>query len=191
MGIIIQIRKGVEMLIILDPGHGGKDPGSIRPEIAEKDINLSIALVVKGQLVALGHKVVMTRNTDTFLRPSDRTTIANATDADLFVSIHCNGSPNPDAYGVETLCRPNDTKGLAAASLIQREVAGAAGATGVANRGVKPRADVWVVNHTRMPAVLVECGFVSNANDKAKLLDPVYRRMIGQAITSGIIHYFK
>jgi len=178
------------MLVVLDPGHGGKDPGAVRAGIVEKDIALSIARVVKGQLAALGHKVIMTRNDDTFLSPKQRTDIANAQPADLFVSIHCNSTLSlvTTATGVETLYYPENTKAFVAATLIQREVVGA---THAFSRGSKPRTNVWVVKHTRMPSVLIECGFVSNPSDAGVLNMPEYRRTMGQAITSGIIHYFK
>ena len=179
------------MLIVLDPGHGGKDPGAVGTVIKEKDANLSIARVIKGQLVALGHKVLMTRNDDVFLKPEERTAIANKTDAVLFVSIHCNGSLDKSVAGVETLYSPKDARSFTAATLIQRELFGRVKKYGLPNRNVKPRTNVWVVNHCRMPSVLVECGFISNRGDESLLAAAEYRRAVGEAITSGIVHYLK
>lgn len=179
------------MLIVLDPGHGGKDPGAVGTVVKEKDANLSVARVVKGQLAALGHNVLMTRNEDIFLTPEQRTTMANKTDAALFVSIHCNASINKAAAGIETLYGPKDANSFVAGFLIQRELMGRVKQYGMLDRGVKLRKDVWVVNHTRMPSVLVECGFVSNIGDESLLAAAAYRRAVGEAITSGIVHYLK
>lgn len=179
------------MLIVLDPGHGGKDPGAVGTVIKEKDANLSIARVVKGQLVALGYTVLMTRNDDVFLKPEERTAIANKTDAALFVSIHCNASINTTAAGIETLYGSKNLKSFTAATLIQRELIGRVKEYGIPDRGVKARNDVWVVNHCRMPSALVECGFLSNVGDESLLAAAEYRRAVGEAITSGIVHYLK
>jgi N-acetylmuramoyl-L-alanine amidase len=97
--------------IVLDPGHGGKDPGAIGPGgIAEKDIVLSIAQKLARKLTAeLGVQVVLTRNDDRYVALEDRTATANAEDADLFISLHMNASPNTDAKGIETYYLDNTT----------------------------------------------------------------------------------
>jgi N-acetylmuramoyl-L-alanine amidase len=97
--------------IVLDPGHGGKDPGAIGPGgIAEKDIVLSVAKKLAAKLKKeMGVEVVLTRNDDRFIPLEDRTAIANAEDADLFISLHMNASPNGEARGVETYYLDNTT----------------------------------------------------------------------------------
>jgi N-acetylmuramoyl-L-alanine amidase len=97
--------------IVLDPGHGGKDPGAIGPGgIAEKDIVLAVAKKLARKLTAeLGVKVVLTREDDRYVALEDRTATANAEDADLFISLHMNASPNADAKGIETYYLDNTT----------------------------------------------------------------------------------
>lgn len=179
------------MLIILDPGHGGKDPGAVGKTAKEKDINLSIARVVKGQLVAFGHTVLMTRNEDVFLTPRERTAIANKTEAAMFVSIHCNGAISPLARGIETLYNPDNPQSFAIGYAVQTALSERVSQYKMVNRGIKARKDVWVVNQTRMPSILVECGFVSNEGDESLLLSPDYRRAVGEAIAGGIIRHIK
>lgn len=89
--------------VVIDAGHGGKDPGAIGPDnLYEKTVVLGIAKQVAEQLRSRGHHVVLTREDDTFLKLEERTAIANSQDADLFVSIHANAAASPQAYGVET-----------------------------------------------------------------------------------------
>jgi N-acetylmuramoyl-L-alanine amidase len=97
--------------IVLDPGHGGKDPGAIGVGgIAEKDVVLSVAKKLAGKLRnEMGVQVVLTRNDDRFVALEDRTATANAEDADLFISLHMNASPNSDARGIETYYLDNTT----------------------------------------------------------------------------------
>ncbi len=97
--------------IVLDPGHGGKDPGAIGPGgLAEKDVVLSIAKKLAVKLkTEMGIQVVLTRKDDRFVALEDRTALANAEDADLFISLHCNASPNADAQGIETYYLDNTT----------------------------------------------------------------------------------
>jgi N-acetylmuramoyl-L-alanine amidase len=97
--------------IVLDPGHGGKDPGAIGPGgLAEKDVVLSIAKKLALKLKnEMGIEVVLTRKDDRFVALEDRTALANAEDADLFLSLHMNASPNGDARGIETYYLDNTT----------------------------------------------------------------------------------
>jgi N-acetylmuramoyl-L-alanine amidase len=97
--------------IVLDPGHGGKDPGAIgEGGVAEKDIVLSVAKKLAAKLkMAMGIEVVLTRTDDQYIPLEDRTAVANAQDADLFISLHMNASPNGDAKGVETYFLDNTT----------------------------------------------------------------------------------
>ncbi|HEY1268305.1 MAG TPA: N-acetylmuramoyl-L-alanine amidase [Candidatus Binatia bacterium] len=107
--------------IVLDPGHGGKDPGAVGADgIAEKDIVLGIAQKLSEKLKSLGIEVVLTRKDDRFIPLEERTAIANAEAADLFISLHVNASPNPDARGVETYYLDN-TNDEAALRMAARE----------------------------------------------------------------------
>ena len=108
--------------IVLDPGHGGRDPGAVGVDgIAEKDIVLSVAKKLAERLkTELGMEVLLTRKDDTFIPLPDRTAIANAEDADLFISLHVNASPNPEARGIETYYLDN-TNDEAAVRLAARE----------------------------------------------------------------------
>lgn len=116
-------RKG-KRLAVLDPGHGGKDPGAVANGVREKDINLGIGLALEGVLRAKGFEVVMTRRTDVYLKLQERTEIANRADADVFVSIHANSLPslrNTAGFEIYIMALPTDKDALALAKIENRE----------------------------------------------------------------------
>ncbi|MEO0093411.1 MAG: N-acetylmuramoyl-L-alanine amidase [candidate division WOR-3 bacterium] len=214
--------------IVLDPGHGGKDPGAIgRGGLKEKTVNLGIALRLKNKLEALGLKVLLTRTDDCYVSLADRVRFARHSKADLFISIHCNAAVRDKRKrGLETYflsdaktdweravaARENaaiefeiaDTNPIVnndlslilsdlaqnefllesqeLAALIQENTAYA---TGIPNRGVM-QAGFYVLRVNFMPAVLVECGYISNPAEEKLLAKKEFWEKLAKGIATGI-----
>lgn len=169
------------MKVCIDSGHGGKDSGAVGQKgLRECDVVLAIAKMLVELLKEAGETTMLTRAGDIFLELKERCTLANIWKADLFVSVHLN-SNGPNAVGVETLYVSE--KGRSFAMPIQKALTAA---TGERDRGVKLRTDLYVLNGTHMPAVLVEAGFISNPETEARLKDTNYQLMIANAICLGI-----
>ena len=223
-----QLGLGVRRVVI-DPGHGGKDPGAISPSgIKEKDLTLRVGKLLAAALERLGSEVIMTRDRDIFLPLEERTAIANSRDADLFISIHVNSAPNREARGVETYVLDmvasddeamrvaarenassarsfsdlqnivhkliNNTKlqeSVQLANFVQEttveSLRHAYGAK-INDRGVR-RAPFVVLIGARMPALLVEVGFLSNPEDERLLGDEQYLKHLAASIAAGIQQY--
>lgn len=173
-------------VIVIDPGHGGHDPGALGARSKEKDNVLKVALRMKGILEKHGHKVILTRSTDKYLTLSERAKIANNHKADIFVSLHDNSAVNKSATGFETFIY-NKTSNNNTIKL-QKEVHDAiAKKIGIRNRG-KKKANFAVVRETRMPAVLIEYAFISNYNDETILIKKVEE--LAKWTCEGILKYF-
>ncbi|MDE5778373.1 MAG: N-acetylmuramoyl-L-alanine amidase [Lachnospiraceae bacterium] len=148
--------------IIIDAGHGGFDNGASYNGRLEKDDNLKLALAVGEQLERDGFPVVYTRETDVYQRPIDKARIANESGGDYFVSFHRNSSPNPNTYsGVETLVYNDSGIPAQLARSVNDKMAGA----GFNNLGVSVRPDLIVLRRTKMPAILIEAGFINTEAD--------------------------
>lgn len=168
--------------IALDAGHGGSDPGAVYKGRQEKDDTLDLTLAVGDILKKNGIDVYYTRTTDEYETPFKKATDANNSGADLFVSIHRNSSENPNQYsGVETLVY-SDT-GLKAE--VARNINNQLEDAGFKNLGVDERKNLVVLKRTKMPAVLVEVGFINNDKDNY-LFDEEFDN-IAQAIADGIL----
>ena len=168
--------------IALDAGHGGSDPGAVYKGRQEKDDTLDLTLAVGDILKKNGIDVYYTRTTDEYETPFKKATDANNSGADLFVSIHRNSSENPNQYsGVETLVY-SDT-GLKAE--VARNINNQLEDAGFKNLGVDERKNLVVLKRTKMPAVLVEAGFINNDKDNY-LFDEEFAS-IAQAIADGIL----
>lgn len=168
--------------IALDAGHGGSDPGAVYRGRQEKDDTLDLTLAVGDILKKNGIDVYYTRTTDEYETPFKKATDANNSGADLFVSIHRNSSENPNQYsGVETLVY-SDT-GLKAE--VARNINNQLEDAGFKNLGVDERKNLVVLKRTKMPAVLVEVGFINNDKDNY-LFDEEFDS-IAQAIADGIL----
>lgn len=179
--------------VAIDAGHGGTDPGAEGYSGSyEKDFNLSIAQKVQTQLKAHGIDVLMTRTQDSYVSLADRATMANNAGTDVFVAIHQNSfvdtSVNPPRYpqGIETYSYPGSTAGALLASKIQNAVIQN---TNAVNRGTKT-ADFYVLRETNMPASLIECGFITNPDEEAKLKTDSYQNIMAYSIAGGILDYF-
>jgi N-acetylmuramoyl-L-alanine amidase len=171
------------MKIVLDPGHGGRDPGAVGPNgLKEAAVNLAVAKKAADMLRQAGAEVKLTRTTDVFVDLQPRCDIANSFGADYFVSIHCNSAGTPQAEGTETYCYKLGGQGEALAKAVQAELIAA---TGRADRGIKT-ANYYVLRKTNMPAVLVELAFISNPEEERLLGSPDYQEKCATAIAKGI-----
>ena len=176
-------------VVFLDAGHGGADAGCIWEDIYEKDINLSIAKLVQDKLEERGYRVVMARDKDTYIAKEDRVVQANATQADIYVSIHQNFSEESDVSGMEVWYEENekrDNKRLA--QLIHQQTSGI---TGALQRELRGDAEFHVTGKTTMPSCLVETGFLSNKDERTKLSSLEYQEQIADGIVQGIAYYFQ
>lgn len=181
-----RIPKG-RIVVMVDPGHGGKDPGAIGlGGLQEKNVILPIAQQVASLLEQQGVQAVLTRNSDYFVDLAPRVSMAERANADLFVSIHANsmGSSRPDISGLETYYY---SSGQRLAQTIHNSILQS---TDVKNRGTR-RARFYVLRKTSMPSVLVEVGFVTGREDAAKLSNPAYQSKMAQAIARGILQYIQ
>lgn len=171
--------------IVVDAGHGGKDMGANRQGVNEKDLNLSLALMLKDALTAKGFKVYMTRSTDIFLPLPQITAITNQVHPDLFISIHHNASVNTAQHGIETYYYTPQSIPLAR-KVHQREI----GSLGIRDGGVK-HARFYVIHHTDVPAILCEVGYVSNPDELDDLQTQERKLNTARSIADGVVDYLK
>lgn len=170
--------------IVVDAGHGGKDPGASAVDgTHEKDHNLRIAHVIAAQLRSAGAEVLMTRSGDEFISLDDRARLADRTHCDLFLSIHSDAAGNSEARGA-TVYRARGA--LAASCKLGRELQQALTNAGFHHRGVKEAGFRVLVGHSR-PSLLLECGFLTNAQDTANLGDARWRDRLSGAVCQGVI----
>ena len=175
-------------LVVISAGHGGRDPGAVKGDIHEADINLDIALKLDSILRRMGIDTLMIRTDDTFYSLDDRVLIANKNNAALFISIHSNALDDPDFDGLMTLVHSGainykKINGRTAGEIIHKSLIDATGAT---DRGVRFRDNIIVLKDTAMPAVEIEAGFLTNEAELVKLLDDTYQMTIAEAAASGI-----
>lgn len=167
----------------LDAGHGGKDPGATGQGLREKDIALSITLKVGKVLERHGVSVTYSRINDTFVELSERANMANRAGADVFVSLHCNAFNDSSAQGLETYSFPGSKSGAKLAQNIHNKIIKAKIYS--RNRGTKT-ARFAVLRQTKMPAALVEMGFITNSAD-ANLLR-TRQDDFAEAIAKGVLN---
>lgn len=185
------IRKG---LIVVDAGHGGEDQGAVspfKPKYMEKSLNLVTARLVKGYLEQLGYQIFMIRNSDVAVQLNERAVIANKQDPILFVSVHYNSAPSPQAEGIEVFYFKSDedkSRTKSSKALGQSILDKVLEATSAKSRGVK-HGNLAVIRETKMPAVLVEGGFLTNADEMDKIKDPDYVKKLAWGIAQGIDDY--
>ncbi len=200
------IPDGDIRIIVLDPGHGGGDPGASGALYKEKDINLQLAKKLAVYLRRYGYKVLLTRDGDQKLQLSDRTAYARKVKADLFVSLHANFTSTTSVSGIETFvlthqnapptygtavqdkAQPGNSYDLQNARLAFETQKRLISATGADDRGVK-RATFAVLRDAPCPAMLVEVGFMSNAAEEKKLGNAQYQAKIVQGLGEGILKY--
>jgi N-acetylmuramoyl-L-alanine amidase len=168
-------------VVVIDAGHGGHDRGGIAGQrVSEAMMNLDVALRLRSVLQSYGYRVVMTRDTDVFIPLGMRVAIANSYRDAIFVCIHFNATPRRSASGIETYFYSSQSLGLASA--IHYYVAGGAPSE---NRGVRRRG-FYVLRNTRIPSVLVECGFLTNPTEAHYAQNSAYRQKLALEIAHGI-----
>lgn len=168
--------------VVIDAGHGGHDSGAVaRNGVLEKNAALDVAQNVQGILSEAGFRTVMTRRRDVFVELSQRARISNRQKNAVFVSVHFNNSPRRGSRGVETYYKSAPSRQLAVR--IQRQLLQLPKMT---DRGVKT-ANFKVLRLAEYPAVLVECGFLSNGTEAKLCAAKAYRRKLAEKIAAGII----
>jgi N-acetylmuramoyl-L-alanine amidase len=168
-------------VVVIDAGHGGFDRGGIpRQQVAEKIMTLDVALRLRSLLEKSGYRVVMTRDRDVFVPLPNRVAIANSYRDAIFICIHFNSATRSGANGIETYFYSQDS--LALASAIHYNLIGN---TNTPNRGVRRRG-YFVLRKTRIPAVLVECGFLTNPTEARNSQSSDYRQSLAENIARGI-----
>lgn len=178
----------IDACVVLDAGHGGKDGGTFCENVIEKDVSLSVVMYIKEILEEKGIEVILTRNSDEFISLSERTSIANKTEADLFISIHCNYyEDDPYVSGIECYYCPDAEDGKRIAENIIN-VLGENDSIIVRNAKAE---EYYVLKHTNMTAILLEVGYLSNYEERQKLSDENYQEMLAQEIAKGIMSYFE
>lgn len=176
-------------IIVIDAGHGGKDPGTSSNKMTESKITLNVAKRVEARLKRAGAKVLMTRSNDSYLTLEQRTNFAKNNYAESFVSIHVN-SASPAAKGTEiyydSSTNPNAAESKRLATKIHNNIVKTAN---MADRGVRDQR-FYVVRNNNVAAVLVELGFLSNAEDFKKLTSDTYAELYAEAIYQGLVQYY-
>ena len=168
--------------VVIDAGHGGFDRGGIPGQrVAEKTMTLDVAQRLRKKLREAGYQVIMTRDSDFFVPLPARVAVANAHRDAIFVCIHFNASTRAGANGIETYYYGNESAGLAA-NIHRHVVAG----TTSENRGIRRRG-YYVLRRTSIPAVLVECGFLTNPTEARLALQSSYRDGLADRIADGIM----
>lgn len=181
-------------LIIIDPGHGGEDFGThslTSPKYQEKNLNMSTAQLVKENLEKMGYRPILTRSTDEFISLENRAEMANKRQSDLFVSVHYNSAPSRQAEGVEVYYYQSETdpaRTKASRTLAEKILNHVIDKTDAKSRGVK-HGNFAVIRETKMPAVLIEGGFLTNEDEMDKIKDPNYLKSIAWGIAQGIEEY--
>jgi N-acetylmuramoyl-L-alanine amidase len=177
--------------IIIDPGHGGNDPGAEGYGLLEKDVVLDISKRANSLFANTPFNVKMTRYNDVFIELEDRVAYAKQNSGDVFVSVHANAF-NGTADGTETYyysaaSNPYSSDSRLLAEKVQKHMLDA---LGLDNRGVKD-ANFYVLKYNSMPAVLAEMGFIDNKNDAQKLASSTYRTKAAKAIYLGVLDYYE
>ncbi len=190
-----------DKLIIIDAGHGGEDPGAVAVNGRyEKDLNLEIAFTLGGMLAESGYAVMYTRTTDRLLYSEDenikgmkkiydlknRCKIAAEFPNALFISIHMNSYSNPKYSGLQVYYTKDDDDSRQLASDIQGSVNSSIEDS---ERVIKCGEGLYILENTPSTAVLIECGFLSNAEEAEKLSQKEYQKRLSSAIICGIIEY--
>ncbi len=179
-------------IVVIDPGHGGKDEGARVRTFLEKQLTLRTAYLTKKHLETLGYRVVMTRARDVFLPLGTRVVLANRRSPSLFISIHYNSAASPTAKGIEVYYY---SKGQQKRRVASKELAGSildqmVLETQARSRGTK-QGNFQVIRDTTMPAVLVEAGFITNSEERALIGTQTYLDKLAKGIATGLDKYVR
>lgn len=188
-------------IIVLDPGHGGPDPGAVKGEAIEKDISLSVSIKLRDYLQQQGALVLMTRETDIDLADEDlkgysrrkvqdlkrRVSLINDSEADFFASIHLNAIPSSKWKGAQTFYSDHFKESQQGAKFIQEELRRNLENT---NREAKTVDGIYLLRKSEIPGVLVEIGFLSNPTERELLRQDAYQEQVAASIYQGIMRYY-
>lgn len=188
-GIISGKKPLNQLTIVIDPGHGGKDPGAVGNKMQEKEVVLDISKRVKKYFQGTPINVKLTRETDVFVELADRVKFAKNNKADLFVSVHANAH-NGSATGIESFYysaarNPNVNESKALATYIQKRMLEA---WNLPDRRVQSKS-LHVIRENTMPATLIEVGFIDNAKDAQYIASPAHRETMAKAVFLGTLDY--
>lgn len=174
------------MKIGIDPGHGGRDPGAVGPtRVCEKDVTLAISLELDRLLQAAGLETYMTRQADITMELVTRSALLNNTKCDLAISVHINSAARQEANYISTFIQAQGGQAEQLASKVQPQLVQA---TGWPDGGVRVQ-NLHMTRETKMPAILVECGFISNPEQEKQLRQPKTQKRLAQAIADGVLVY--
>ena len=181
-------RARIKKLIVIDPGHGGRDPGAIGVTgLEEKRVNLEIAVQLERNLRQAGYNTCLTRKSDRFIPLVERAQLANLKQADLFISIHANSNPRATVHGTATYAHwYASKKNWALAWYVQSEMIKR---TSLADNGLKA-ANFSVLRGAKMPAILVETAFLSHAQEEKLLNSVSFQSKAAAGIAAGVENYF-
>lgn len=171
--------------VVIDAGHGGKDPGSLWYGIAEKTLTLDVAKRLSATLKSKGIATVLTRNSDTYLSIDSRAEKANEYSNAILVSIHFNAHTDRSIKGIETFYYPDSSKGRSLAGNVQTELVNRINSV---NRGIKA-GRLKILRLAKHPAVLVECSFISNRWECQRCAASWYRQIVAEEIAEGLLKY--
>lgn len=172
--------------IVLDPGHGGQDPGAVGPGgTKEKDVALAVVKYLQQELSPIA-QIYLTRERDEYRELWQRSALANSVGADYFISIHCNAATDRTANGTETLIYGRGGEAEKLAYKVQAKVVST---LGTRDRGIKARPELHVLARTKMPAILVELAFISNPLEERMLANPATQQKVARAIAEGVADY--
>lgn len=195
-------KTGRSIVVVIDAGHGGIDPGaSSKNGVAEDEINLSIALKLRHFIEQAGGIAIMTREDNNGLYTqgqsrirskknedlNKRSEIINSSNANIYISIHLNYFSQSKYYGAQTFYKRGDENGKLLAELIQEELRNILGRDN--NRVAKFVDGVYIMNNSKIPGALVECGFLSNPEEERLLQDDEYQNKVAFSIFCGIMRY--
>ncbi len=196
--ITVSMTDENRYIVVIDAGHGGNDPGKIVGDVYEKDINLSITLKLKKILEENGIEVVLTRSEDVGLYAEtdsnkkvadmkNRCNIINNCGADILVSIHQNSYSSQNVKGAQVFFYEHSTEGEKLAGIIQNSIKSSIDKSN--ERMHKANDSYYILLNVSAPAVIVECGFLTNPEERKKLLDDSYQEEMANAIAMGILEY--
>lgn len=186
----------INKVIYIDPGHGGYDPGAIYKELKESEINLEYAYMLKEKLEQEGAVVYLTRYDDYDLSSStsnhkrsdmlNRVKIIKETSPDIFISLHLNAESSSLWYGAQTFYNSINSKNVDLAASIQEKLQEKTNT----KRKIKKDKDIFLLRNLKIPGVLVELGFITNASDRVNLTSETYKEKLVQTLVEGIKDYF-
>jgi len=188
--------KESSLLIVIDPGHGGKDQGTQSlegPKYFEKNLTLPTAQILNTYLQGFGYKTIMTRRDDLFVPLKERADFANQRKSYLFVSVHYNAAENSKAHGIEVYyyeSADNKERSDKSKALANFVLEGVINNTKGKSRGVK-HGNFAVIRETQMPAILIEGGFMTNSDEMQKIKDVAYMKQLAWGIAQGIKQYIQ